>query len=219
MTGLAAPKYFGIYRKHQRYVIKPNPGRHSMERCVPILLVAKKLGVSQGSVEAANAIKNGLMLVNGKPVREVKFPVGLNDLIEFKGTGKYCIIGIEKHGRITFEELKKADYENQLFRVIGKYMSGNKQIMIRLHDGSNAKGNKDIKVNDSVIIDSKRSVKMRVPLQVGAQCFVISGVHVGTKGSISSIKEGTEKRDASVIIKPGSGEEFETIVKNIMVTG
>ncbi|MCW6159876.1 MAG: hypothetical protein LVQ95_02190 [Candidatus Micrarchaeales archaeon] len=219
MTGLAAPKYFGIYRKHQRYVLKPNPGRHSLDRCVPLLLAVKKLGAAQGSVEVSSIIRNGSVLVNGRGIREVKYPVGLNDVIEFKGTGQYCIIGIEKHGRITFEELKKADYENQLFRVIGKYKTEKGQIMIRLHDGSNAKGNKDVKVNDSVIIDSKRSVKMRVPLQVGAQCFVISGVHVGTKGSISSIKEGTEKREASAVIKPSSGDEFETIVRNIMVTG
>lgn len=219
MTGLAAPKYFGIYRKHQRYVIKPDPGRHSLERCVPLLIAVKKLGAASGSVEASNVIKNGSVLVNGRAVKEVKFPVGLNDIIELKGAGSHYMIGIEKHGRAAFEELEKADYENQLFRVIGKYKSAKGQIMIRLNDGSNAKGNRDIKVNDSVILDSKRNFKMRVPLQVGAKCFVISGVHVGTAGSISSIKEGTAKREASLVVKPASGEEFETIVRNVMVTG
>lgn len=218
MAGLAAPIFFGIQRKHQRYVTKPNPGRHSLERSVPLVLAVKKLGVAGTSADAAGIIKSGIVLVNNIARREPKFPVGLNDVIALKD-GKAFIAGIEKHARIMFEELKKPDYENQLFRVIGKYKSGKGVVMVRLHDGSAVKGNKDVKVNDSVIIDSKRSVKKVVALQVGAECFVISGAHVGAKGSVASIKQGTEKIEASAVIRPGSGEEFETIVKNIMITG
>lgn len=219
MKSLAAPKYFGISRKGHVYVGKPNPGRHSLDRCVSLALALKKTNVAASTTEAMKVITTGNVLVNNKSIREWKYPVGLNDIIELKGSGIAFKVGIDDHARITFEEDKKPNYNAQLYRVIGKYKTTKGEIMLRLHDGSIAKGKNEIKVNDSVVLDSKRAVKDTLQLAAGAECLIISGVHVGTNGRVKSIRKGTEKQDPSAVIAPKEGEEFETIIENIMVTG
>ncbi len=217
IKGLAAPKYFGIHRKEFRYVTKPNPGRHTLERSVSVLLAMKKTGVANSTSEAVKILRSGNVLVNNRIIHESKFPIGLNDILEIKGSGKAFKVSIESHAKITFEEEKKPDYESQVYRVIGKYMTTKGQLMIRLHDGSIAKAKNDVKVNDSVILDAKRNIKKILNLGAGAECFVIKGVHVGKIGRIKTITKGTEKMDARAVVAPKSGEEFETIVKNLMV--
>jgi small subunit ribosomal protein S4e len=219
MKSLAAPKYFGINRKAHVYIGKPNPGRHSLDRCVSLSLALRKTNIAASTGEAMKIITTGNVLVNNKSIREWKFPVGLNDIIEIKGAGIAYKIGIDEHAKITFEEDKKPNYNAQLYRVIGKYKTTKGEIMLRLHDGSIAKGKNEIKVNDSIKLDSKRAVKDTMAMAVGAECLVISGVHVGTNGRVKSIKKGTEKQDPSAVIAPKQGEEFETIIKNIMITG
>ncbi len=219
MASLAAPKYFAVRRKEHYYIAKPNPGRHTLERSIPVLLALKKLGVAGTKSEASKIFREGKVRVNGKRIMEMKFPVGLNDVIEVQGVHPAHMITIDNLAKVKFDPVEKPNHDSQLYRVIGKYMARKGQVMIRLHDGSIAKASNDVRVNDSVVIDSKRNVKKVLNMGAGAECFIVSGVHVGAAGRIKSIKEGTEKREASAVIAPKSGEEFETIIRNIMVVG
>ncbi len=217
MTSLAAPKYFGIERKAHKYISKPNAGRHTLDRSLSLMLLLKRLGFAESSSDAKKIISSGIVSLNGRRMSEPKFPVGLSDTVEVKG--KAYRIGIDNLARASFEEVKKPDYDSQLYRVIGKYKARKGQIMLKLHDGRTVKSDNKAKVNDSVIVDSNDAVKKVLRLDVGAECFVFSGVHVGTNGKIKTITPGNEKREASVVISPKSGEEFETIVKNVMIVG
>jgi small subunit ribosomal protein S4e len=217
MTSLAAPKFFGIQRKAHKYISKPNAGRHTLDRSLSLLLLLKKLGFAGTTAEAKKIISSGIVTLNGRKMSEPKFPVGLSDTIEVKG--KAYRISIDHLARVAFDEVKKADHDSQLYRVIGKYMARKGQIMLKLHDGRTVKSDNKVKVNDSVIIDSNDVVKKVLRLDVGAECFIFSGVHVGTNGKIKAITPGTAKTEASVVISPKSGDEFETIVKNVMIVG
>ncbi|MCL5430427.1 MAG: RNA-binding S4 domain-containing protein [Candidatus Marsarchaeota archaeon] len=215
MGGLASPTFIAIERKHYKYIMKPMPGRHSLQRCISLGLTLKKLGLAKTSGEYKDIIRKGSVLVNGNVIRDAAYPVGLNDIVEIKG-GKAYFIKINKYSKVEFEEVKP-NYDAMLFKVIGKYKAAKNQIMVRLHDGSTIKSKNDIKVNDSILIDSKHAIKKVIPMKVGATCVVIDGVHVGTSGKVSSIKEGTEKGVSSAVVKSNT-EEFETLTKNIMVT-
>jgi small subunit ribosomal protein S4e len=220
MASLAAPKYFAIERKTHKYIKKPNPGRHTLDRCISLLLALKKLGVASTTIEASRVLRSGIVRVNGRVVREAKFPIGLNDIVAVDGASAYKT-GIDRLAKVSFEEVKNPDYNSMLYRVVGKYKAKKGQIMLRLHDGSAVKSGNDAKVNDSVIVDSKKGVKEVLRMDVGAECVVISGVHVGAVGRIKSIKLGTVKTDASAMIIPKKGEEeeFETVIRNIMIVG
>jgi small subunit ribosomal protein S4e len=217
MTSLAAPKYFGIERKEHKYISKPNAGRHTLDRSLSLMLSLKRLGFASSSSDAKKVISSGIVSLNGRKMSEPKFPVGLSDTLEVKG--KAYRISIDRLSKVAFEEVKKPDYDSQLYRVIGKYKARKGQIMLRLHDGRIVKSDNKVRVNDSVIVDSRGAVKKVLGMDVGAECFVFSGVHVGTNGKIKAITPGNAKREASAVVSPRSGDEFETIIKNVMVVG
>lgn len=214
---LNAPRFFNIHRKEHVYVVRPNPGRHSLKSCVPLCLAVQKLELAQNASSARQIVKSGAVLVNNSKVKEPKYPVGLNDIIEVPSAAACFVIGIDASGRITFESVKKPDYSALTYKVVGKFKAPKGAIMLRLHDGSMMKGSAEIKVNDSVVTDQKKTKLERLGMQPDARCRVIDGAHVGSRGTILDLKQGSIKRHAAVVIKSDEGESFETLVKNIMV--
>lgn len=111
---LDAPRYFSISRKNGgRYVVRQNPGRHTMERSVALSLVLIKMGFASNSAESGRIIRGGTVAVNGTATREPKFPVGLSDII---AVGKESrMLGISGKGQLTMSEP-----ESQIYKVMGK---------------------------------------------------------------------------------------------------
>ncbi len=219
MSALAAPRFYAIHGKEHRYVVKPNPGRHTLERSLAVGLVLGKLGVAARKNDVSRILKSGNVHVNGKVIREIKYPVGLNDVIELKHEGKSYRIGVDSLAKISLESVKKAEAEPQTYKVVGKYKAGGGVVMIRLNDGRCLKAEHSVKVNDSVALGAKGAVKKVLPMAVGAKCIVIDGVHVGKTGKVKEVKKGTMNVVPTALVEPESGDQFETLIKNIMVTG
>ena len=156
--------------------------------------------------------------MNGKAINEPNYPVGFNDIIEVVGENKHFRIGINNRGQMSTEEVKKPNYDSMIFKVAGKYKAKGNTIMLRLQDGKAVKGKADVKVNDSVIIDSKDEVKKVLKLGMGAKCILLGGVHSGATGRINKVIDGTLHRRQSVMVQQEDGKEFETQVKNVMIT-
>ena len=209
---LNAPEFFGIHRKEGAYITKPNAGRHSLRRCIALSVAARKLGVA-GSTEVANrAIRSKAFKVNGKVVTEPKYPIGIGDMVETGGESYKLWINVQ--GKATFEEAKTKE---PLYKVVGKYKDKGGRIMLRLHDGSAVAAKSDIAISDSVILKGGK-IEKTLKLAPGARCSVVDGVHVGSQGTVVNLVEGTMHRPRSLVIESGPSK-FETLVRNIMVTG
>lgn len=215
---LSAPQFFGVHRKGDIYVTKPNAGRHTLKSSIALVTLLKKLSLASRNVDAERIIRSGSIHVNSRAIKEPNYPIGLNDAIEIAGEDKYYKIGINNRGQIAVDETKKPNYDSMLFKVTGKYRAKGNAIMLRLHDGRVVKGNADVKINDSVTVDLKDKVTKVLKLGDGAQCMVVDGVHAGTSGKITGITAGTLHRRHSVLVQRIDGKEFETLVKNVMVT-
>ncbi len=213
MKRLNSPEFFGIHRKERAYITKPNAGRHSLERCIALSLAARKLGLAKTTAEAEKTIKAKVFKVNGKTITEPKYPVGIGDILE--GAGESHRLWINEQGKITFE--KASAKEEPLYKVVGKYKDASNKVMLRLHDGSVIAAKTDISVNDSVILKGGK-IEKTFKLAPGALCSVVNGVHVGAKGTVVNLVEGTMHKPRSLVIESGSSK-FETLVMNIMVTG
>jgi small subunit ribosomal protein S4e len=209
---LNAPKYFAIHRKEFAYVIKQNPGRHTLQKSLALTVLLNKMDLAETRSDANRIIKSGLVNVNGKIIKEPRFPVGLNDAVTV-GTESY-VIGINERGQIQVSKREKA--KEQVYKVIGKYKDKKNQLMLRLHDGSAVKGRQDINVYDSVVLSEYKISKL-IKLGSGSKCEIIDGVHVGTFGTIKEIKAGNMHKEKSVTVEPHKGEKFETLVRNIIV--
>lgn len=210
---LNAPKYFAIHRKEFAYVIRQNPGRHTLQKSLALTVLLNKLDLAETRTEANTIIKSGLVSVNGKVVKEPKFPVGLSDAIAV-GSETY-IVGINERGQIHMDKKGKGQ-KDQVYKVIGKYKDKKNRLMLMLHDGSIVNGKAEINVYDSVVL-SDSGVSKVVKLGPGSKCEVIDGVHVGVLGTVKEINKGNMHKEKSVIVEPHKGEKFETLVKNIIV--
>lgn len=209
---LNAPKYFAIHKKEFAYVVKQNPGRHNLKKSVALSIILSKLNLAATRFESNKIIKSGQVNVNGKIIKEPKYPVGLNDLV---GVGSdHYIVGINERGQIKIDKKEKGTV--QVFKVVSKFKEKGNQLMLRLHDGTLVKGKNDIKVYDSVVLSSGKISKV-IKLDSGAKCEVIDGVHVGVLGTVKEITAGNMHKERSVTVEPHKGEKFETLVRNIIV--
>ncbi|MEM4788723.1 MAG: S4 domain-containing protein, partial [Ignisphaera sp.] len=90
---LAAPAFWPILRKEYKWITKPSPGPHLLERCIPLLvLIRDVLKLAENAREAKKIIFDGEVLIDGRVRRDFKFPVGLMDVVSIPKINMYIRI-------------------------------------------------------------------------------------------------------------------------------
>ena len=217
MKSLTASRYYSVHKKEQVYVTKPSCGRHTLDKSISLVSFAKKVGLAQTRSEASKMIKRKEVLVNGNAVKDIRYPIGLNDTVEIVPAKEGYRLGINERGQVSIDKADKKSFGERLCRIVQRYKTSNGIIMIRLHDGTVMKSGKDTNVNDSVIVDNAKTIKKVLKLAKGSRCLVVEGVHVGMSGTVKEIKPGTATAPSSVTVEQQNGGEFGTLLKNIMV--
>lgn len=218
IKSLNAPKFFGVAKKGHKYTAKQSPGRHSFEKSAPLQTIVKKTLLFSGTAEAVKSIKNMQIAVNGSKVKDPKYPVGLNDIISIEPIGKKFLVSINLHGQAVLKE--HAGQIERNAKVTGKYLYRGNKLMIKLHDGSVIPSpSKDVKVGDTIVLSESKDAKQHFPLKAGASCMVIDGVHVGAMGKIVNMAKGNMHTGATATVEQDNGERFNTLAKNLIVTG
>lgn len=213
---LASNRYVNVHRKVHAYLAKPNAGRHTADSSIALrTIITEKLSIADNSREARMIIKNGSVEVNGKVVRDERYPIGFGDLIRFVPINKLYRVTVARHGVVSIEEADGKQTKEQVFKVVGKYIARKNKPMIRLHDGTSVSCDKDVSVNDSITLSSGKVGEV-LKLEKGAHCLVINGVHASESGVIKEIKKGTATRKPTVEIEIAKGSS-ETLLDNIMV--
>ena len=79
---LPSPKFWPIERKTKKYVIKPKPGPHSLERSLPLgLIIRDILKHAETLKEAKEILNQEIVKIDGVVRKEHNFPVGLMDVL------------------------------------------------------------------------------------------------------------------------------------------
>jgi len=66
-----APRFWPIHRKEAIWIVRPSPGGHSLEKCLPLSLVLRDiLEVAETRKEAKKIISQGKVFVDGKVRRK-----------------------------------------------------------------------------------------------------------------------------------------------------
>lgn len=217
---LAAPTYLHVERKVNAYVLKPNAGRHTAHSTMALSTIIKeKLNFAQNANEVKRILKAGSVEVNGKIIKDPRYPIGYGDHMHFKPSGEKYTVTVAGKGVIkvakTEHEHSKAEHAQ---KVIGKYIAPGNKEMIRLLSGIILPSAKGVHVNDSVIVKDGK-IGSVLKLEKGAKCLVVNGVHASEEGTIAEIKKGSALRDATVEIHSGKKGNIETLIDNIVVTG
>ena len=187
LKSIAAPKSWPIKRKENVYVIRPNPGPHKLENCMPIGLVLKMLLQVKNSREAKQVINQKKVLINKKPADDLKFQTGLFDVLEF--ADKSYRILLNRKGKLAFKEISKSDADISLLKIIKKTKLKGSKLQLNFHNGFNMLVEKnDVKANDVLVMENNK-IKEKINFEKGNTVYIVKGKNIGKTAKIEMIHE------------------------------
>ena len=211
--------------KKETFIIRPCPGPHPLNRCMPLQVVVRDvLGLAETASEARQILNAGKVMVDKKVRKNPKFPVGLMDIIETSDAGKHYRVNVNAKG-IFIEEIKAGEAGEKLCMITGKKtLKGGKE-QLNLHDGRSmllpGKEGKDgskYKVHDSVVISlPKQEIVRHYRMEKGSHVFIFSGNNMGIRGTIVEDKRRKSMTEKSTVKIKSDGKEIETLLDYVFV--
>jgi small subunit ribosomal protein S4e len=226
-----APRFWPIHRKEFQWIVRPSPGPHSLEKCLPLSVVLRDiLGVAETRKEAKKIISQGKVYVDGKVRRKDDFPVGLMDVISMPDLKKFYRI-LPSHKGLFLNSINKEEASFKLFRVEGRTIVKNGASQFALHDGSNML----VKVEDpenppEVVYETFDTLKVGLPekqvldqlkTKKGNIAIITGGKNIGKQGKIVEIEKtkAKKRRNALVVIEDEKGNRYQTILDFVFSIG
>jgi small subunit ribosomal protein S4e len=208
MKRLSAPRSWDIARKEARFITKPSPGTHSVEKSYSLAVVLRDiLGMVASQKEVTQVLTARQVLVDGVPRQDPGFPVGLFDVVSIPKEGKAYRFVPSPDGLVPVE-IVSTEAGIKLCRVRSKVKISGGRIQFGFHDGRSLLDDKlAASLGDSVLMRvPAQSVVESVKLAKGSTGLVVSGERAGQVGRIISVKKGTSTREKMVELSLPSGE-------------
>ena len=230
LKALAAPQVQRIPRKERPWTVKPSPGPHPAARSLPLLIVLRDvLKVAENSREARKIISSGEVMVDGRVVKDYKWPVGVMDVIEIPKVGEQYRALPDPTGTLKMVPIPKEEARLKIVRVEGVttvkgghfevHLSGGRNILVRVSDPTKS-GQLPYRPLDSLLITVPDStVKDHVELKVGNLALVVWGKNMGRYGKVLSVTRGWGWKRSVVALEDPNGNKFETSLDNIYIVG
>ncbi|MBN1802940.1 MAG: 30S ribosomal protein S4e [Candidatus Lokiarchaeota archaeon] len=228
---LNTPAYLQIKRKHGKFFVKPSPGPHPSNFCLPLLHVVRDLlKVVDTHREAKKLIGQGLFKVDQKVVRDKTYPIGLMDVISIEKEGKDYRVFPDSHHGLVVKEIPKKNNEFKLCRIAQKTTVKGGHVQLNLHDGRNILINvKDPKNPKEAKNFSRMDVlKISLPTQEIQKTFkfkegniamIMSGKNIGQVGKVHSITKRFGPKASTVTIEDENGVLTETLYDYTFIIG
>uniref|UniRef100_A0A7J2U0Y8 Small ribosomal subunit protein eS4 n=1 Tax=Ignisphaera aggregans TaxID=334771 RepID=A0A7J2U0Y8_9CREN len=230
---LAAPWFWPILRKEYKWVVKPSPGPHPINRSMPLLTVIRDvLGYAKTAKEAKYIIYSGKVLVDGVVRKDYRFPVGIMDVVAIPEIELYTRFIPYPTKYLWFTKIPKEEANLKIVRIEDKVTVKGGHIQLNLLDGRNivirVKDPKqpaeatNFATLDSLLIEvPSQQIIQHIKLDIGKIAIVIDGKNVGRIGKIVNmdVKPGLKRRRSVVTLEDMQGHRFQTILDYIMVVG
>jgi len=215
---LAAPKVLRIPRKVHKWTVKPAPGPHPADRCIPLLiLVRDMLGYADTGKEAKRIIGAREIYVDHRVVRDHKFPVGFMDVVSIPKVNEHYRILLDRLQRLRPIPIDEEHSKWKLVRIENKTVVKGGKIQLNLHDGRNILLDKNAyKTGDVLKIELPSQKIIDVfELKKGNMAMIIGGKHAGTIATIERYEVLRSPKPNVVWFKEG----FSTTKNNVFVVG
>lgn len=204
-----APKSWPIHPKEDTWTVKPSAGSHSIEDSIPLTLVIRDiLKLADNSREAKRIINSGNVLVDGKVVKDYKFPVGFMDIVDIPKTGESYRVLLDRKSRLQLDLIE--DNTLKLSKIVNKSTIKGGKTQLNFHDGKNLIVDEDVySVGDVISLKvPENEINEIYPLKEGAIVLVTGGKHTGELGTVSEIIENKSSNPNTIIIENSAKEEF-----------
>jgi len=211
-----APKNWPIKRKEKTWTICTKPGPHGREDSLPLGLVLRDiLKIAEKSCEYERMLKQKKVLVDGKAVKELAYPVGMMDLITLTDSKTtYRMLPTKKGVR----PIESKDTGKKLLRITGITSINKEKFQYNFHDGRNLLlDKKKYGMNDVVEYSLKdHKITAHHQFKEGADAIITNGAKMGNTGKIEKIKILETPWANTVIVKNGD-DTYETIFDYVFV--
>lgn len=209
---LLAPSFWKVPKKVRKWVVSPRPGPHPKFYSIPLLIIVRDiLKLADTAKEAKKIIKSGEVLVDGKPRKDHRYPVGLFDVVSFPKIKKdYRIVPNPKG--LSLIEIPEKEAKQKICRINNKTLVKKGKLQLNLHDGKNILVDNDsYKTGDSILIElPSLKILQHVPLAQGNLGLICKGLQAGKIVRIKEIIPGRIREKPKVIC------ELDTQTKEIM---
>lgn len=215
---LAAPRSWAISRKKHKWVARPRPGPHGIGKSIPLQIVLRDmLRYCDSTREARRLVSSRLILVDGKPVRDLKRGMGLMDVLSLKQKKEHFRMLIDTKGRLQLVKVDAKQAKWKLARIEGKTTVKGGKVQINLLDGRNILLDKNTYKTGDVLKISIPSQKItdHYELTKGNIALLIGGKHVGELARLEKYEKSRNPRENEVVFEEG----FSTSLHNVFVIG
>ncbi|MGA9154696.1 MAG: 30S ribosomal protein S4e [Candidatus Nitrosopolaris sp.] len=187
-----APIFWDIRRKQGRFVLKASPGPHRKQNSYPLGIILRDvLKVATTMHEVKTIVSAGKVKVDGIARRDVKFPVGLMDVIDLTSTGQSYRLVPRDSKLLVHVEIQNAENMVKLAKVTSKVTTNGGKLQYGFHDGKTMLSDERFSVGDSCLIDfQNHTIKNIVRFEKGNLGLITRGDNAGSFGKIEDIKDG-----------------------------
>jgi len=207
-------KFWPIPRKGTKYLARSS---HNQNDSIPLIVVLRDvLKIVNSKKELKKAINEKEIVVNGKEIRDVSFPISLFDVVKIKSMGKSFKAVLSENKKLMLGEVDGKDAVSKVYKVIGKKIIAGGKVQINLLNGRNVfvEGKDKVRVGDSMVVGFDGKVISVIGMEKGNMGFVTHGKHMGDRGKIKDIGEQGGKMIAKI---EGRDHEINVWVKNVIV--
>ncbi|HLC55120.1 MAG TPA: 30S ribosomal protein S4e [Candidatus Nanoarchaeia archaeon] len=211
LKSLAAPNTWPIARKKWVFVTKPNPGPHTEEYSMPLIVILRDiLKIAHTTQEVKKIVAAGKVMVNGIPRKEMKYPVGILDTLGIPDISLQCRMLFNPQGKFAFKKVPKEQASARYVKIRDKTTLKGKRTQLNFLDGTNMFVEKDVyKVGDTLVLHNSK-VKEHLKFEKGAWVYLIAGKHIGKKGKLEEIHSFKGSQPDRIVLKRGD-EAIDTL--------
>src|SRR3989344_4262961 len=99
---LSAPRSWHFNRKKGKFIARPLPSGHPIERGVPLVLMMRQLGYCTTTREAKEIIRRESVLVDSERCTSHRRHIGLMDNVKFGESGNAYTVMLDRNNKIAY---------------------------------------------------------------------------------------------------------------------
>jgi small subunit ribosomal protein S4e len=227
---LSAPALWPIRRKENKWTVKPMPGPHRRDRCLPLVLIVRDLlKLVKTRREIKYLLSEGCIKIDGRVRRDAKYPVGLMDVIEAPTIKRAYRVLPSIKKRFALHEITRKEIGFKLCKIVNKTSVKGGHLQINLNDGRNILvRSSDPRNLKEDIYDTQDTLKIEIPnsdvsdnvkLKKGVIAIVTDGKNMGHWGKIVDIEKRSGLHSPIITLVTNEKDQVKTIMDYIFVIG
>ena len=223
---LPAPRHWPIKRKETKFTTRVIPGPHPKEHSLTLaVLLREVLGYAENMREVKAILSSGQIKIDGVIRKEVRFPVGLMDVIEIATSGEIFRLLPKLRGGLRLVRINESEAKFKLCRIERKTMVKGGKVQLGLHDGRTMLLPDGEKPEDYHTLDTLKvgiptqKLMKTISLDKGVYAVVSRGKNIGIEGKVLEIERRLGTHASTVTLQDPDGNRFQTALEYVFVVG